>query len=151
MATLDNSKEELQPASATSYPARDLYNFTPVPQPGLGNTTQTIFSAAVVGGGSTINGMMLTRGASDNYDNWEKLGNKGWAFNDLLPYFVKSTMFQTPSPTLKEDFNITWNGPMHVSFAPWQWEAAKRQLQGMVEIGCVHQLDGADGHAYGVF
>ena len=78
--------------------------------------------------GSTINGMMLNRGAADDYDNWERLNNSGWGWNGLLPYFVRSTMFQAPSPTLQEEFNITWNesaygldGPIHVSYAPFQW------------------------------
>lgn len=35
--------------------------------------------------------MMLNRGAADDYNNWEKLNNPGWGWNDLLPYFVKVT------------------------------------------------------------
>jgi choline dehydrogenase-like flavoprotein len=49
----------------------------------------TVYAAAVVGGGSTINGMLFDRGSAEDYDNWEKLGNADWGFSGLLPYFKK--------------------------------------------------------------
>jgi choline dehydrogenase-like flavoprotein len=49
----------------------------------------TVYAAAVVGGGSTVNGMLFDRGSAEDYDNWEKLGNTGWGFSGLLPYFIK--------------------------------------------------------------
>lgn len=42
-----------------------------------------------VGGGSLINGMCWTRGGSADYDAWVALGNPGWGWNDLLPYFKR--------------------------------------------------------------
>lgn len=42
-----------------------------------------------VGGGSLINGMCWTRGGSADYDAWVTLGNPGWGWDDLLPYFKK--------------------------------------------------------------
>jgi len=145
----DDRIAQLQPASATKYPPQDMFNLSSVPQVGLENSRQTVYSAAVVGGGSTINGMMLNRGAADDYNNWEKLNNPGWGWNDLFPYFVKSTMLQAPSPSLQKEFNITWNassygsGPIHVSFAPYQWPAIKIQWQALLEMGLQPQLDGA--------
>ncbi len=148
----DNRLAQIQPSSATHYPPQDLYNLTSAPQVALGGTRQSVYSAAAVGGGSTVNGMMLNRGAADDYDNWERLQNPGWGWRDLLPYFVKSTTFQAPAPALQQDFNITWNasaygtsGPIHVSFAPFQWPGVKIQYQGLVEMGAVPQLDGAGG------
>ena len=43
-----------------------------------------------LGGSSSINGLLWIRGQSNDYDNWEKLGNKGWGWDDVLPYFLKS-------------------------------------------------------------
>ncbi|KXX75709.1 Oxygen-dependent choline dehydrogenase [Madurella mycetomatis] len=160
----DNSRAVLEPRITMRQ--QNMFNVTSVPQPGLGNRRQRVPSACVVGGfvsltsvsGSAVNGMMLNRGAADDYDNWEKLNNPGWGWNDLLPYFVKSTTFEAPSPQLQADFNITWNassygtdGPIHVSFASYQWPSIKVQYQALTEAGAVPQLCGADGNAYGVF
>jgi choline dehydrogenase-like flavoprotein len=43
----------------------------------------------VVGGGTAVNGMFMPRGAKADYDIWEDLGNNGWGWSDLLPYFIK--------------------------------------------------------------
>lgn len=85
----DNDPAQLDPSSAANYRTINMFNASSVPQPGLGGRVSGVFAASVVGGGSTVNGMMFDRGAADDYDNWEKLGNPGWGFSDLLPYFKK--------------------------------------------------------------
>lgn len=44
----------------------------------------------VMGGCSTINAMMYIRGNPEDYNGWAKLGNPGWSYEDVLPYFKKS-------------------------------------------------------------
>lgn len=70
-------------------PAKYQRNFESVPQPGLDGRTSPIYTAAVVGGGTVVNGMFFNRGSAGDYDAWEKLGNPGWTWDDLLPYFKK--------------------------------------------------------------
>lgn len=44
----------------------------------------------VLGGSSSLNGLLYVRGQAEDYDRWAKLGNRGWSFSDVLPYFKKS-------------------------------------------------------------
>lgn len=147
----------LQPSSATTWLTRYRYNMTSVPQAGLNDRTQGLYAACCMGGGSTINGMLLNRGSAADYDSWEALGNEGWGWDGLYPYFVKSSHFDPPDPAAAEEFNMTWgedsysDGPIHLSFSSWQYPGIKVQRQAIIELGAEPQVDGQDGHAYGVF
>ncbi|KZV84973.1 alcohol oxidase [Exidia glandulosa HHB12029] len=66
-----------------------------------------------VGGGTSINYMMYTRGAASDYDDWEvKYGNPGWGFNSLLPFFKK---FETYAMDRMSPWHGN-SGPIHVTF-----------------------------------
>ena len=65
------------------------FQITSTPQRGLDNSTFAVPAAAVVGGASAINGMFFDRGSAPDYDAWVALGNPGWGWDDLLPYFKK--------------------------------------------------------------
>ena len=83
---------------------------------------------------------MYVRGHKLDYDDWEKLGNKGWSFDDLLPYFKKHEHFDDPASysnpsniPLETKYDADFHGkdgPIHTSFSTWtspherEWIAA---------------------------
>ncbi|MEM7798463.1 MAG: GMC family oxidoreductase N-terminal domain-containing protein [Chloroflexota bacterium] len=60
------------------------------PQSGLNGRTEFMPRGRVFGGTSSINAMIYQRGAPEDYDGWAALGNEGWAYEDVLPYFKKA-------------------------------------------------------------
>lgn len=99
------------------------WNLTSASQQQLNRTGVPIPMGRGVGGGSLTNGMIWNRGNQDDYDAWNSLGNTGWGWNDLLPYFQKSETY-TPKfyPDDTEQTLITFdpkvhgfNGPVAVS------------------------------------
>jgi choline dehydrogenase len=69
-----------------------VYNwgFYTEPEPGMHNRRIYWPRGRCLGGSSSINGLIYVRGQAEDYDHWAALGNKGWAWNDVLPYFIKS-------------------------------------------------------------
>ena len=43
----------------------------------------------MIGGSSSINGMVYVRGHAEDFDTWEEMGAKGWSYSDVLPYFQR--------------------------------------------------------------
>jgi len=64
--------------------------FKTEPEPGLNGRALNYPRGKVVGGCSAINGMIYMRGQSRDYDQWRQLGNPGWGWDEVLPYFLKS-------------------------------------------------------------
>jgi choline dehydrogenase len=60
------------------------------PQPHLNNRVLYSPRGKVLGGSSSINGMVYCRGTPTDYDTWRQLGNEGWSHADLLPYFKRA-------------------------------------------------------------
>jgi choline dehydrogenase-like flavoprotein len=73
---------------------------------------------------------MYVRGDTIDYDDWERLGNKGWGFKELLPYFKKHETFDDPKEyatksnlPLETKFDPEYHGhsgPIHTSFNTWR-------------------------------
>jgi len=91
------------PEAVASYasPGADLqvlgspidWAFTTLPQPSLNGRQLTYNQGRCLGGSSAINGLAYGRGSSSVYDGWQELGNPGWGWADVLPYFIKVSMF----------------------------------------------------------
>ncbi|XP_050539699.1 glucose dehydrogenase [FAD, quinone] isoform X2 [Daktulosphaira vitifoliae] len=96
----------------------------------------------VLGGTSVMNGMMYMRGSRHDYDNWAKLGNPGWSYQDVLPYFLKSE--DNLQATAMDPGYHAVGGPLPVGQFPYHPPLSHALLQGGVELGYqVRDLNGA--------
>lgn len=64
--------------------------YTTEPEPELNNRRVIQPRGKVMGGSSSINGLLYIRGQHEDYDHWRQLGNAGWSFSDVLPYFRRA-------------------------------------------------------------
>ena len=73
------------------------WDLVTVPQTQLDGNARPMPQGKVLGGGSILNAMCWNRGGADDYDTWEALGNPGWGWEGILPYFMK--VFNVHIPT----------------------------------------------------
>ena len=66
------------------------WSYKTEPDPGLNGRAIDWPRGKTLGGSSSINGLLYIRGQRQDYDHWRQLGNAGWSFEDILPYFMKS-------------------------------------------------------------
>ena len=71
-------------------PKINNWAFNTVPQPGLNGRKGYQPRGKALGGSSAINAMLYVRGQKEDYDSWAELGNEGWGWDDVLPYFRKA-------------------------------------------------------------
>src|SRR5499426_3515186 len=64
--------------------------YTSEPEPELNNRSVIQPRGKVLGGSSSINGLLYLRGQPADFDHWRQLGNAGWSFDDVLPYFRRA-------------------------------------------------------------
>ena len=80
------------PATVAAAIARPSLNwrFMTVPQPALDDRRIPLPRGRVIGGSGSINGMVYFRGQPRDFDDWAAMGNPGWSYRDVLPYFIRS-------------------------------------------------------------
>ncbi|TIA55450.1 glucose-methanol-choline oxidoreductase [Aureobasidium pullulans] len=141
-------------------PGKYLRTDTSIPQPGLNNRTSPLYTGAVVGGGTVVNGMFFARGSAGDYDAWEQLGNPGWGWEGLLSYFKKSETFTPPTEELQDMFPGVISsdlsphgidGPVGSSFSNYQYPVIKNFFAGWNSVGVSTNPQPNNGKAIGAF
>ncbi|MBY5973403.1 FAD-dependent oxidoreductase [Ferrimonas balearica] len=98
-----------------------------------------------LGGSSSLNGMIYVRGAATDYDGWAKLGNDGWSWDEVLPYFLKSEDYSgDPSPMHAK------GGLLHVTAEIQPHEINKAMVEAAVQAGHAYNPDCNSGDQMGV-
>jgi choline dehydrogenase len=89
---------------------RTSWPFLSGPERDLKQRRVTAVRGKALGGSSAINGMLWTRGDASAYDRWASLGNPGWAFADVLPFYRKIERFTQGDPQFRGH-----DGPVHIA------------------------------------
>jgi choline dehydrogenase len=107
-----------------------------VPQKHAGDRVCYTPRGKVLGGSSSINGMVYDRGAASDYDGWRQLGNEGWSYADVLPYFRRLEDYQPG-----ENEHHGRGGPVHVSRPGIRHPIAKAFLESAQAAGVPYNAD----------
>ena len=86
----------IQMPSALSYPMNNPkydWGYASEPEPHLDNRRMPVPRGKVLGGSSSINGMVYVRGHARDFDGWAQMGAAGWAYRDVLPYFRRAESY----------------------------------------------------------
>jgi choline dehydrogenase-like flavoprotein len=116
--------------------SRYAWAYHTVPQRHLNNRTCLIPQGKVLGGSSSINGMIYIRGNPEDYRRWRQAGNTGWDWEDVLPYFVALENNKHRSGPLHGK-----SGPLHVADIPTPNRLTEAFVEAAVEAGIPRNAD----------
>ena len=110
----------IQMPAALSYPmnmSRYDWGYLSEPEPNLGGRQLVVPRGKVIGGSSSINGMIYVRGHARDFDTWAEMGAKGWSYADVLPYYKRLEHWHDGGHGGDASWRGT-DGPLHVSRGP---------------------------------
>ena len=121
------------------------WDFDTDPEPQLGSRCAYLPRGRMLGGSSSINGMVYIRGNRADFDEWEELGCDGWGYADVLPYFRRSEDNERG-----EDEYHGVGGPLAVSDSRSGYAITEAWLEAAIGAGLVPNLDFNAGTQVGV-
>ncbi|KAM0816386.1 putative Choline dehydrogenase [Seiridium cardinale] len=158
----DRSNTTQIPYYGTTLNTASMRAVQTAPEPYLNDTVFSIYTGAVPGGGSQVNGMQWDYPSKADIDSWEVLGNPGWGWDGLLPYFKKSNTFTSPDPEIEAVFNYTYDptnpasaygdaGLAQVSPPEWQWPDMYTIKAGLAELDVPFIAEHSEGNSVGQY
>ncbi|TKA30173.1 hypothetical protein B0A50_02892 [Salinomyces thailandicus] len=127
------------------------------PAPGLNNRRIKHPRGRVIGGTSAINSFAIIYPSAAGIDAWAELGNEGWDWKTLAPYFLKFQTIVPPSEDVKKQLNVVHSdqsipkssGPIQASFPMRVTEFQKAWVETFCTLGLENVRDPLDGQAIG--
>ena len=120
------------------------WGFNTENSPSINGRSIRIPQGRTLGGSSSINGMVYNRGHSSDYNNWAQLGNPGWSYDDILPYYKRNERRVGPS----DDKFRGRDGRVPVTTPSWDHTLVQAMLRSAVEMGIDRNPD-YNGQDYG--
>ncbi|MCZ6860636.1 MAG: GMC family oxidoreductase N-terminal domain-containing protein [Alphaproteobacteria bacterium] len=115
------------------------------PDPSRNNRRDLWPRGKVLGGSSSINALVFMRGQPSDYDSWAELGNSGWSYKDVLPYFRRSETNENGADQYRGG-----EGPLKVSNIRTMHPLAERFIEAGVTLGLPFNRDFAGASIEGV-
>ena len=107
------------------------------PCPGTNGRTIPMPRGKVIGGSSSINGLIFSRGQKMDFDVWAQKGNRGWSYDDVLPYFCRYESHEN-----SEDKNLRGqSGEMTITDLKWRDPLCEAFIRGAESIGIPRNPD----------
>lgn len=118
------------------------------PDSGIANRVLQWPRGKVLGGSSALNGLLYVRGQQEDYNRWAQIGNHGWSYEEVLPYFKKSEDQERGA-----DYYHGVGGPLKVSDLRLRRPIAEHFIEGAKDIGIPFNADynGATQEGVGYF
>jgi choline dehydrogenase len=111
--------------------------FSSEPDEGSGGRRIEVPRGKMLGGTSSINGMVFMRGQPQDYDHWAQLGNRGWSWDDVLPVFKRMERYDGGDDALRGR-----NGPLRVTDTPrHQVPLLEKMIEAASKIGLPYNPD----------
>jgi choline dehydrogenase len=123
----------IQMPAALSIPMnRKRYNwfYETEPEPGLGGRRMHTPRGKVIGGSSSINGMVYVRGNAHDFESWEAQGARGWGYRHVLPYFRRAETREEGGDAYRGS-----DGPLHTSYGPLKNPLYRAWVQAAKQAG----------------
>ncbi|KAH9908617.1 hypothetical protein F4778DRAFT_354898 [Xylariomycetidae sp. FL2044] len=140
---------------------RYQWNLTTTQQTFLDNRTRPFGLGRAVGGSTITNGLCWTRGSAADYDAWENLGNPGWGWKGMLPYFLKAEHYTAPPDGSLG--SLEWqdsagkmvippygqSGPVDIGYPRYTYNQSANFLNGIQHLGIPRNRNINSGDATG--
>ena len=115
---------------------RLTWGFTAEPDPGTNGRAILYPRGRVLGGSSSINGMIYVRGQPEDFDHWAQLGNRGWSWDDVLPFFKKAEDWEGGADKFHGE-----GGPLLTSRTADKPLLCHKMIEAGIEIGLEYHED----------